>query len=47
MTLAMNHQPAIRPATYQDVIDAPADKSPRSSPAPSTSIPARACGIPM
>ena len=26
MTLAMNHQPAIRPATYQDVIDAPADK---------------------
>ena len=26
MTLAMNHQPAIRPATYQDDIDAPADK---------------------
>jgi hypothetical protein len=26
MSLAMNHQPVHRPATYQDVIDAPADK---------------------
>jgi Uma2 family endonuclease len=26
MSLAMNHQPARPPATYQDVIDAPADK---------------------